>query len=198
MACRFKLTDMLHFCNHFRSLFTTRGSFRIVEHRLRRIKPHHWKTAWIAVFIAYLQVRLRSQAGPSSGNLPSMLRLRVIVLGGQTFVEVISLFVQGVCSMKKMLRGMLFAGAISVLSIQGAFAAWGSWTKPSSWGRTTTTTPTTPPPTTTTTTTTTTSTGGSTGGGTPAVPEPGTMLLMGSGAAALAYARRRQSRKAQE
>ena len=189
---------MLHSCNHARSFSCTRGAFRIVEHRLRHTEPHRWESAWFAFFIAYLRVRLCSQVGPSSGYLPSMLRPRMIVLDGQTFVEVISLFVQGVCSMKKLLRGMLFAGAISVLSSQGAYAAWGSWTFPSSWGGTTTTTPTTPPPTTTTTTPTTTSTGGSTGGGTPAVPEPGTMLLMGSGAAALAFARRRQLRKAQE
>ena len=103
--------------------------------------------------------------------------------------------------MKKLLRGVLFAVAISVLSSQGAHAAWSFWS-PKSWGRTTPTTPTTPPPTTTTSPysggSTGGSTGGGTGGGTPAVPEPGTMLLMASGAAALAYARRRQTRKTQE
>jgi hypothetical protein len=92
LAIRCKLTDVLHFCYHARWLSCTRGTFRIVEHRLRRTEPHRWKTAWFAVFIAYLRVRHNSQAGPYSGCLPTMLRLRVIVLGGQTFVEVISFF----------------------------------------------------------------------------------------------------------
>ncbi len=95
--------------------------------------------------------------------------------------------------MKKLLRGMLFAGAIAVLSSDGAFAGWKPENFSMSWGGSTPTTPPpapTPPPSCCDPTC-------DTGGGTPAVPEPGTMLLMGSGAAVLAYARRRQALKTQ-
>ena len=94
--------------------------------------------------------------------------------------------------MKKLLKGLLLVAAITVLCGQGAHAG-------KKWKPSVPTTPApapTPPPTTGGSTGGT--TGGSTGGGTPAVPEPGTMLLMGSGAAALAYARRRQTAKTQE
>lgn len=39
--------------------------------------------------------------------------------------------------------------------------------------------------------------GGGSGGGTPAVPEPGTILLMASGVAAVAFVRRRRKKTAE-
>ena len=95
--------------------------------------------------------------------------------------------------MKKLMTGMMLAGAIIILSSQSSYAGWGGW-KPS---KSTTPAPVTPAPTDPPSGGSTGDGGGGSGGGTPAVPEPGTMLLMGTGAAALAFARRRKNRKAQ-
>lgn len=101
--------------------------------------------------------------------------------------------------MMKLFRGLAIAAAITVLTSQSSQAFWGSWSwfspkptypQPSQ--------PLTPPPTSPPTGYPTGGYTGGGGGGTPAVPEPGTMLLMGTGAAAFAFARRRRNQKTAE
>ncbi|MCA9038286.1 MAG: PEP-CTERM sorting domain-containing protein [Planctomycetaceae bacterium] len=96
----------------------------------------------------------------------------------------------------KTVKALFLTGAIVAVLGQPCEAAW-SWSgffgggTSSGWGSTTTYT-------TTSTTSGTTSGGSTSGGGTPAVPEPGTMVLMGTALAAAGFRRYRSAKTTAE